>query len=99
MSGLGVARETDWCDGCPSCPIPRQAIEGSPDVYCNMLPVHRVTDAWEVHCGHSAELEHGCPNVLVNGLDCGRCTDPITCGAEVVTCSEDTFCDCIPFGI
>ncbi len=70
---------------------------GSPDVFCNGRPVHRQTDLWAIHCCipipecHDAILAMGAPRTLTNWLETGRCTDPVSCGSAVATCSHDTF--------
>lgn len=101
----GAARETDVCTGherymgdhCDSLWPPRPAIQGSSNVIINNLGAHRKTDKWAVHCCdedyrcHDSELESGAPNVFVNGLELGRCGDPIVCTSIVATCSNNVI--------
>ena len=90
----GVARLFDICTG-HGCWPPRPNVMGSPDTFCNMRPVHRMTDAWMVHCCYAAchpgTLAGGAMRTLTNWLPTGRCGDPVNCGSTVATCSTDTF--------
>ena len=92
----GVARLGDICTG-HGCWPPRPNVMGSPDVFCNGRPVHRMTDAWAVHCccpipeAHDGVLADGAHRTLTNWLPTGRCGDPVSCGSVVATCSHDTF--------
>lgn len=90
---LGVARVTDICSGHDGFQ-PRAAISGSGDVFCNGLPVHRVTDVWEEHTNnssHDSVLASGSQTVFVNGLPIGRVTDQIECGSTVASGSNNVF--------
>lgn len=65
----------------PSGPGP-YATTGSPDIVVNGIPVHRKGDLWSVHScqwGNSyiAMLRAGAPDVLANGLETARVTDPV----------------------
>ena len=88
------ARLTDICTG-HGCFPPRPNIQGSPNVFCNMLPAHRRTDAWSVHCCgivcHASVLCTGSPNVFTNWLNQGRVTDMVCCGSAVATGSPNVF--------
>lgn len=90
----GVARLFDICTG-HQCWPPRPNIMGSHDTFCNFLPVHRMTDAWAVHCCyvacHPGTLASGAFRTLTNWLPTGRCGDFVSCGSFVATCSIDTF--------
>ena len=84
MPGLGVARFTDKCTYHDA-----KNTQGSPDVLVNGLGVHRVTDLW----GNCAciKLVTGCPTVIINGLQGGRCRDFTYITAMVASCSPDTL--------
>jgi len=91
-----VARLADLCTG-HGCYPPRPNIQGSPTVFVNGRPVHRLTDAWAIHCCgpscHGAVLAKGSTTVFVNGLPCGRIGDlvgvPGECGSVVMTGSTN----------
>lgn len=88
-----TVRLGDICSG-HGCFPPRPNAQGSPNVYCNGRPVHRVTDAWAVHCCvtcHPSVLAAGSPTVFANGLSVGRVGDPVACGSTCATGSSDTF--------
>jgi len=60
---------------------------GSPNVFCNGIPISRLGDPNTGHklpgapCpGHSTPIASGSSTVKINGLDCGRIGDP-TCTA------------------
>jgi len=42
---------------------------------------------------HGGTLAGGSPSTFVNGLEMGRCLDPVDCGSFVETCSIDTLED------
>jgi uncharacterized Zn-binding protein involved in type VI secretion len=79
------------------CWPPRPNIQGSPDVFCNSIPVHRQSDAWGVHCCppipacHGSNLAAGSSTVFANGLQLARIGDPVACGSNAATGSGDTF--------
>ena len=90
-----VHRKGDLCTG-HGCYVPRPSAQGSPDVFVNAIPIHRVTDAWAYHpCppggGHSSTLCEGSPNVFANTLGVGRRGDPVCCGSKCMTHSPDVF--------
>lgn len=95
----GVARLADLSTGHPPCYPPRPNIQGSPNVFVNGRPVHRVGDAYAPHCApcikgrpcHGAVLANGSPNVFVNGKQVGRIGDPVSCGCVVMTGSGDSI--------
>jgi len=98
--GQNVHRLGDICTGHGSWP-PRNSTEGSLDVSVNGIPVHRLGDAWTVHCRpgsnpdcHSSVLESGSSTVNVNGLQMARIGDPVACGsdASAASCSPTVFC-------
>ena len=85
-----ATRVTDICTGHGSC-APRPAITGSPNVFINYLPAHRVGDLWMVHCSHIGILVTGSPNVFTNHRPQGRIMDLIDCGSRVATGSQNVF--------
>lgn len=89
-----VARLGDICTG-HGCFPPRPNISGSPNVFANMIPVHRQGDAWAVHCCpppcHAGVLARGAPTVFANNRQVGRIGDPVSCGSLVATGSPNVF--------
>ena len=88
-----VTRQGDLCTGHASFP-PRASVQGSPDVTANGLPIHRMTDAWDIHTSsdgppHPSALGEGSGSVTINGLAAGRVGDAIICGSKVATGSPD----------
>lgn len=91
----GAARMMDMCTGHPTYP-PRANCQGSPDVFIDSLPAHRVGDAWLPHCFqicHTGNLSQGSPTVMTNGLAQGRIGDSINCGSFVATGSSTVMVD------
>lgn len=89
-----VARLGDFSTG-HGCWPPRPNDESSSNVYVNGLGVHRKTDHWMPHTcvsTHDGELSEGSSTVFVNGLECGRIGDPISCGDFVRDGSPNVFC-------
>lgn len=90
---MNAALQTSICSG-HGCFGPRQAVDGSPDVFINGIPVHRVTDKWLPHTcvsTHDSVLAVGSKTVFVNGLNVGRIGDQIACGSTIATGSDDVF--------
>lgn len=89
-----ITRLGDYCTG-HDCHPPRPSTQGSPDVFVNGIPVHRVGDLWGPHsCDgppHTSILIQGAPGVLVNGQPVGRVGDLIACGSFVATGSPDVI--------
>lgn len=85
-----AARQSDMCTGHPGCK-PRPALTGSPNVFINGLPAHRLGDQWAKHCGHTGVLAAGSSSVFVNGLALGRVADPISCGSLIASGSPTVF--------
>jgi len=59
-----------------------------------MIPVHRQSDQWAVHCCvicHGSALASGSPNVFANNLQVGRIGDPVACGSTVAAGSPNVF--------
>ncbi|WP_456295276.1 PAAR domain-containing protein [Vibrio sp. AK197] len=76
--------------------VPRASNQGSDNVFCNGLPVHRQSDSWAVHCDpslscHTGVLLQGAQSIFVNGLPIGRVGDPIECGSLVAAGSPSVF--------
>ena len=86
----GVTRLGDLCTGHPGGE-PRPSITGSPNVFINNRPAHRVGDAWAVHNGHGGVLIEGSGRVFVNGQPLGRIGDAISCGSVVAQGSDNVF--------
>ena len=70
----------------------------SPDVFCNGIAVHRLTDHWVTHCCnvfpfpcHDGVESGGSLSVFVNGLAAARVGDPISCGDTIAEGSPDVF--------
>jgi uncharacterized Zn-binding protein involved in type VI secretion len=91
-----VVRKGDICTG-HGCFPSRANIQGSSNVFINGIPVHRVGDAWPVHCCdsscHPGVLAQGSPNVFVNGKQLGRVGDSINCGSKCASGSNNVFCN------
>ena len=85
-----VVRKTDMCTGHGACP-PRANVSWSPDVFANLLNVHRLGDAWEVHCTHPGTQATGSPDVFVNNKAVARVNDVIDCGSSNATGSGNVF--------
>ncbi|HET8687555.1 MAG TPA: PAAR domain-containing protein, partial [Methanosarcina sp.] len=70
---------------------------GSPTVFINGRPVHRVGDHWMPHTcpaipqTHDSFLAAGSPTVFVNGKAVGRIGDAIACGSLIMTGSTNVF--------
>lgn len=78
-----VVRVGDTSTAYARCtPTAPHAVQGSPDVTVNNIPVHRKSDLWSVHSctwGNSYDsiLRAGAPTVKANGLEVGRVSDPV----------------------
>lgn len=91
----GAVRLGDICSG-HGCYPPRENDQGSPNVFVNSIPSHRLTDHWVAHgCGgcvpHDSQSCQGSPNVFVNGLPKSRIGDAVCCGSAMVTGSSNVF--------
>lgn len=77
------------------CWPPRPNAQGSPNVYCNSIPVHRQSDAWNSHCCgpacHGGSLAAGSSSVYSNSKQLGRIGDPVSCGSAAASGSGNTF--------
>ena len=94
-----AARLGDICTG-HACFPPRPSVEGSSDVLVNGIPLHRQGDSWATHCYTHPDVPHGCHasvlasgsgTVLVNGRQAGRIGDPVACGGNVATGSDNVI--------
>lgn len=88
-------RKGDICKG-HSCWVPRPNDEGSPNVFINGIPAHRVGDHWMTHCCgpacHDSIAATGSPDVFVNGKKLCRVDDLTACGSSMGdTHSPDVF--------
>ena len=87
-------RKGDICTG-HGCFPPRPSAQGSPNVFTNNIPQHRLTDAWSAHCCgppcHGSVLCAGSPNVFANTLAVARKGDPVCCGSACATHSPNVF--------
>tara|TARA_Y100001937_G_scaffold94392_2_gene128019 strand:- start:216 stop:506 length:291 start_codon:yes stop_codon:yes gene_type:complete len=82
-----VARIGDADTNHAPCP-PASCSTGSPNVFANNIPVHRVGDTNTPHgfilcIPHVTSLSTGSPNVIVNNMQCGRLGDSYSCGITV----------------
>jgi uncharacterized Zn-binding protein involved in type VI secretion len=77
------------------CYPPRPNIDGSSNVYCNSIPVHRQSDGWSVHCCgpscHASNLSSGSSTVYANSLQLARIGDPVACGSVTAKGSGNVF--------
>lgn len=85
-----VTRQGDMCTGHGPC-SPRPSVSGSPNVYVNGIPAHRVADAWARHCTHTSSLAAGSGSVFANARPLGRIADPVACGSLVATGSPNVY--------
>lgn len=96
MAESPVCRLGDYCTGHPPCWEPRPNIQGSPDVFANAIPIHRLGDAWAVHgtfpcLPHGGVLASASQTVFANALGIGRIGDAVNCGSFVAQGSPDVF--------
>lgn len=91
-----ACRLGDICTG-HGCFPPRPNDQGSPNVFINVIPAHRRTDHWMIHCCvqlricHDSKLQMGSKTVFINMLNAGRIGDPVACGSKVATGSPNVF--------
>lgn len=89
----GAARLGDICTG-HGCFPSRANSSGSPDVFINGMPAHRVSDSWLPHTcvsTHDSVLGSGSNTVFINGKAAGRIGDAVACGSTIMTGSSDVF--------
>lgn len=90
----GVHRKGEFCTG-HGCWPPRANVEGSQNVFCNSIEVHREGDYWGLHVckdAHIGNLKEGSKTVKVNNQGMARITDPVNCGSFASTGSGNVFC-------
>jgi uncharacterized Zn-binding protein involved in type VI secretion len=85
-----VTRIGDLSTGHDGAP-PRPAANGSPDVFCNGIPVVRVQDLWQPHHDSPEFVDIGSPTVYVNGLPVSRIGDHLNCDDYVAEGSPNVF--------
>lgn len=94
MSAKPVVRLNDICTG-HGCFPPRPNIQGSPNVFVNGRPAHRVGDAWAAHCCgvpcHAGTAAKGSSTVFVNGKPLCRVGDDVDCGSKMAQGSPNVF--------
>ena len=90
----GVVRLGDFCTG-HGCFPSRPNVSASTDSFANDLGIHRVGDAWAVHCCgipcHGGSQSTGSPDVFVNNLPVARIGDSVSCGSSNSTGSPDVI--------
>lgn len=90
-----VVRLGDMCTGHSTFP-PRPSTSGSPNVFINGIPAHRVGDSWAAHCAprkgcHGSSQATGSPSVFINNIALARVGDQIACGSFNAAGSPDVF--------
>ena len=77
------------------CFFPRENCQGSPNVFINGIPVHRVGDSWPIHkCKkkkHASVQAQGSPNVFANGVAVCLIGDSLSCGDALSQGSPNVF--------
>jgi uncharacterized Zn-binding protein involved in type VI secretion len=95
--GMPTARLYDLCTG-HDCYPPRPNSSGSPNVFVNSRPHHRLTDTWFGHCCitptgvggcHGSLTCSGSSSVFVNSLPAARVMDQVCCGSLIMTGSTN----------
>lgn len=91
---IPVVRVSDTCSG-HGCFGSRMAVVGSPNVFANGIPLHRVGDVWETHCCgpvcHSGVAATGSSTVFVNGVPVCRVGDAVDCGSTMIIGSPNVM--------
>lgn len=89
-----ICRLGDSCTGHGGFP-PRPNITSCQSVFANNIRVHRVGDAWAVHCSkkkcHPGVTASGSNSVFVEGKQVARIGDPLNCGSRIASGSRDVF--------
>ena len=91
MASLPIIRVGDYCSGHEDW-VPRPCIEGSPNVFVNGRAVHRIGDAWAIHCRegkkrkkcHPSVAASASSNLYANGRPVCRRGDRVACGSTMV---------------
>lgn len=91
-----VTRLGDQSTGDPCGAPPRPNSAASADVFTNGKGTHRQSDAWVPHAcpsssPHGANTVSGSNTVFINGKQCARIGDPISCGSTIAEGSSDVF--------
>ena len=77
------------------CFNPRGNNQASTDVFANGIGVHRVGDSWPAHsCGpitHGSVTSDGSSTVFINGKQCARISDSLSCGDTIGEGSPTVF--------
>ena len=95
-----VARFDDLAEEHP-CGITANPEMVSSNVFCNNIPVHRLTDLNRTHLflappiciPHQTPLVVASENFFVNNLGCSRVGDIYDCGLAIVEGSPNVFCN------
>ncbi|MNO37048.1 PAAR motif protein [compost metagenome] len=85
-----VTRVGDTCVPGPSGGIPTNAATGSPNVFANDLPVHRVDDSWVLPNANHKTIT-GSPDVFINGKQVARIFDQTNTGAIINVGSPNVY--------
>jgi len=89
-----ICRLGDISTGHGSFP-PRVNDSGSPNVFVNSMPIHRLGDHWITHCDshscHDGVDASGSPSVFANGRVVARIGDSISCGDMIAQGSQNVF--------
>ena len=85
----------DVCTG-HGCFPSRKTTAGSPNVFINAKPAHRVGDPYQTHgCGvctpHGGVGAAGSGSVFTNGIPQRRVGDAVSCGGAAASGSGDVF--------
>ncbi|MEM0325112.1 MAG: PAAR domain-containing protein [Candidatus Aenigmatarchaeota archaeon] len=92
--GAAVVRLGDSCSG-HGCFPARNNDQGSPNVFVNGKPAHRVGDHWVTHCClascHDGTASSGSGTVFVNGKPICRVGDSVSCGSTMAQGSPNVF--------
>lgn len=89
-----ATRLGDICTG-HGCYPPRVNDSGSPNVFINGLPAHRLGDHWVTHCCgpscHDSYTSEGSSKVFINGIPAARIGDAVACGSIIAQGSPNVF--------
>jgi uncharacterized Zn-binding protein involved in type VI secretion len=66
-------------------------LDGSPNVFCNGLPLARVGDPVECFIHGAQSISGGSGTVFANGSGVARVGDPCSCGAIISSGSPNVF--------
>ena len=93
---LNAARLGDLSTSDPCGAPPRPNTAGSPNVFINNLPAHRLSDPWAPHAcpgssPHGAVTASGSSTVFINNLPAARLSDAISCGSSIAMGSPNVL--------